>query len=122
MYQLIALLYFILALAGCDRPGRTIVVRTTVNGADLIYSRVHMLDHHASFDCIRSSTGRCHYALFGHDCPATGPCTTTPFKQFALNAGSAQDLVDLPADFRLCVTQEAKPMTGECMQPDRQHS
>ncbi|KRE89678.1 hypothetical protein ASG87_05015 [Frateuria sp. Soil773] len=119
MYQLVALLYFILALAGCDRPGRTVVQRTTAGGIDLVYSRVHMLDRRASFDCIGSSTGSCHYALFDRDCPAAGPCAIAPFRQFALRAGSAQDLAGLPADFRLCVTEEAKPMTGDCLRPDR---
>jgi hypothetical protein len=38
MFKLWAIMYFLLALAGCSEGDRSITTRSTVNGVDQIYS------------------------------------------------------------------------------------
>jgi hypothetical protein len=115
MEKLIVLFYFILALAGCDHTGRTIVMRGTADGTDIIYSRVHDAAGTASFACIRSQSGECHYAVFEHDCSRKTACASMPFAQFAVTADTTHDIANLPSGFVLCVSTDAKPMTSKCL-------
>ena len=113
MHKLIALLYLIFSLAGCDHT-RTIVLRSTTDGTDLIYSRVTVLNLSTLFECIHSQSGHCYYGVFDHRCAATPTCTT-PLQQFALDSDSQRRLGELPLDFELCVSADAAPMTRDCL-------
>ena len=118
MHKLLVLFYFILSLAGCDHAGRTIVMRNTANGIDVIYSRVTVTGPIANFECIHSHSRQCYYALFEHDCSSQPSCAPTPFKQFAMAVDTEQHITDLPQGFQLCASAEAKAMTRECLHPD----
>lgn len=117
MHKLIALFYFILSLAGCDHADRSIVMRSTVDGTDLFYSRVSVTAIDSVFRCIHSQSGQCHYGVFEHDCASTPACTA-PLRQFAMNAGTERKLSDLPPDFELCVSADASPITRDCLRPE----
>ncbi|HEY0198194.1 MAG TPA: hypothetical protein VGC19_06580 [Rhodanobacter sp.] len=116
MHKLIALFYFILALAGCDHAGRTIIMRSTTNGTDRIYSRVTVLGPTSTFECIHSRSGQCHYGVFERDC-TTNPSCSAPIRQFAMAADTERGMADLPLDFELCVSADATPMTRDCLNP-----
>jgi hypothetical protein len=119
LYKLAAMLYFIAALVGCHPSDRSIVVRTTANGTDLLYSKIDITADHASFHCLASHSGQCHYALFEHDCPASGACDMQPFKQLAIAASEDMDVHKLPHGFLPCVSADAKAMTSECLRQGR---
>jgi hypothetical protein len=114
MHKLIALFYFILTLAGCNHGGRTIVMRSTTDGTDLIYSRVIVQGPAATFHCIHSRSSQCHYSVFEHDC-ASGAACNAPIRQFAMAADTERGFADLPADFELCVSPGATPMNRSCL-------
>ncbi|MEP6900011.1 MAG: hypothetical protein ABI870_15910 [Rhodanobacter sp.] len=116
MHKLIVLLYFFLSLAGCDHPGRTIVMRSSTDGIDLLYSRVTVFGSTSTFECIQSRSGRCHYGVFEHDCTSMPGCKA-PSQQFALDVDRKQRLIDLPADFELCVSADAGAMSSDCLRP-----
>ncbi len=114
MHKLITLFYFILALAGCDHAGRTIVMRSTANGTDLIYSRVTVLGPTSTFKCIRSRSGQCYYSVFEHACTSNAACSA-PTRQFAMAVATERGVADLPLDFELCVSADATPVTRDCL-------
>lgn len=116
MFKLSAIMYFLLALAGCSEGDRSIVTRSTVNGVDQIYSKVHVRAGTATFECLDSITGSCHYAVFA--C-ALGQCENTPLRKLAVAAGAEQDIRDLPGQFQLCASADDKPMTIACMRPQK---
>jgi hypothetical protein len=116
MHKLIALFYFILSLAGCDHADHTIVMRSTANGTDLIYSRVSVQGPTATFKCIHSRSGQCHYSVFQHEC-AAGPSCSAPVRQFAMAADTERGFAGLPRDFELCVSPDPTPMTRDCLNP-----
>jgi hypothetical protein len=117
MHKLIALIYFILAIAGCDHAGRTIVMRSTADGVDLLYSRVTVLAATSTFECISSRSGQCHYSVFEHDCTSLPSCGAAPVRQFAIVAGSEQDVAGLPVEFQVCAEADAAATTSQCLHP-----
>lgn len=121
MDKLFALLQFVMALFGVDAGGRTLVDRVVVDGQDLLYSRVHVADGVARFDCVRSSSGRCHYTVLPPGCvepmPAAMPaCMRHPLRRFAVARGDSEQVVGLVA-FQLCVSQTPTRPGGACEPP-----
>ena len=120
MRNLIALLYFLCALLGCDTGGTTLVTRTSIDGHDSLHARTRVRAGIGRFECIASDSGRCHYALFAHECPPDQPdCRAEPVEpveRFSMAAGADREIVGLPARFDLCVTQNAAPptLTPDC--------
>lgn len=118
MRNFIALVYFLLALVGCDGWGdSTIVMRSAIDGDYLIYSKTRIAADVAKFECIKSASGNCHYLLFRGDCRTHGEtrdaCMDAPFEQFALAAGTTREIVGLPSKFRQCVSHEVKLTTPD---------
>lgn len=115
MRNLIAMLYFLCALLGCDTGGTTLVTRTTIDGHDTLHARSRMRAGIGRFECIASDSGRCHYALFAHECPPNRPdCRAEPFERFSMTAGGSREIVGLPAHFDLCVSRKAAPLSPDC--------
>ena len=76
METLIAVLCFVLSLAGYD-PGAThFIERSTRDGVDLLDSRIDVRPGIARFRCVRSASGTCHYTLFPRDCRGRGTGST----------------------------------------------
>lgn len=76
----------------------------------------------ASFQCVASPSGECHYALYTSRCstaegeggqPAT-TCTHQVTHQFSVPAGQTRELRDLPQGFKQCMKTGAKPQVPSC--------
>lgn len=114
MNKYIALLPLLLVLAGCNQ-GRTVVVHSIANGHDVVYSTVHVVGPLATFRCLRSESGQCHYTVVANECaPASAACPSTP-AHFAVREGDIHVDSSLPADFQSCVTATTAP-DDDCRQ------
>jgi hypothetical protein len=113
MGKLATLFWFALSLAGCQPPGQTTIVQSSVNGRATLHSEVNVAQGVATFRCIASSSGACHYALYAGDCHG-GACTGKPAHAFGLPVG--QRLVDAsqPTGFTPCVGVSAEAATAAC--------
>lgn len=108
MRNLIALVYFLFALLGCDTGGATLVTRTRVDGQDRLHARTRVQAGIGRFECIASDSGHCHYALFASDCARDRPdCRAQAFERFSMAVGASREIVGLPASFGLCVDRQA---------------
>ncbi|MDQ3617489.1 MAG: hypothetical protein M3374_01980 [Pseudomonadota bacterium] len=122
MNKLMALLYFVLALYGCDVGGGTFEHRSTVDGADTLHSKAQTQSGVARFECRASASGRCHYTVFAKDCAVNSQdtrrdrCQSEPVERFALATGATRQIVGLP-DFVLCVSAETAAPGTDCKQP-----
>ena len=114
MNKFIALIPLLLVLAGCNQ-GSTVVVHSIVDGHDVVYSKVNVTGQLASFRCLHSESGQCHYTVVANDCaPASEACASPPL-QFAVREGDIRLNTTLPAGFQSCVTATAAP-DGDCKQ------
>jgi hypothetical protein len=112
MNKFIASICLLLCLTGCER-GRTVVVHAIANGHDVVYSQVHVIGQLATFRCLRSESGQCHYTVVADDCaPASTACSSPP-KRFTVGEGNAMSFTSLPPGFRSCVAATAAP-DGDC--------
>lgn len=121
--KFLALCYFVLSLFGCDVGRSTFVNRISIDGVDALYSRATVEAGVARFECLRSSSGRCHYSVFPPACAASsiagdddGDCATAPVKRFALAKGDSRQLTGL-SHFRLCVSADGAPLAPDCERP-----
>lgn len=120
MHYLIALICLVLSLAGVEGYGsQSHATRATVNGVDVIYSRIRIVADIADITCVRSASGRCHYRLL--TCPTPGArgagasgCDADSVRQFVLASGASRDVAGLPARFMLCVGAGGDGVGAEC--------
>ena len=114
MRNLIAAIYFLLALFGCDSGGTTIVTRSIVDGVDIVHASTRIQAGIARFECLASASGECHYTLFPQKCAsANGACTDKPIDRFALRTGESREVVGLPA-FNACATSDNAEVQADC--------
>lgn len=122
MDKLIALCCFVLSLFGCDVGGSTFVHRTSANGSDVLYSKAHVQAGVARFECVRSASGQCHYAVYPRDCaqpaatgagPQASRCGAEAKQRFAIAAGESRQFAGL-RDFRLCVSPDGGMRGPDC--------
>ena len=116
-----ALLAAACAVSGCMvQAGTTTITNVSVDGHRVDATRSFVADGVGEFDCIRSSSGRCHYLLFVEDCAAGGKpaattrCATRIVKTFTLQAGTSRRLTALPPHLRQCVGHDAAPVAPDC--------
>jgi len=119
MRNVLAMVYFLLALVGCNEwGGTTTVTRSSDDGADVLYSKTRVMAGVARFECITSVSGRCHYVLFPRDCASPAApadaCTAQAVEHFTMAVGATREIVGLPSGFGLCVSHEDKPVTPGC--------
>ena len=114
MEKLILLFYLLLCLTGCEK-GRTVVTHELVDGADLIYSKIEITGELATFRCVRSQSGRCHYTVLPGSCSTRHVNCDPPITVFTMSQGDSLLLTRLPEDFATCVTSSATP-EGQCAQ------
>ncbi|MFT3897743.1 MAG: hypothetical protein QM719_08615 [Thermomonas sp.] len=111
MTKLIALLQFLLALAGIHSGGTTWT--SQVNDHDkILYSRAHAQDGVARFECIASSSGHCNYTLYPERC-AGQACDDAPLQRFVVVRGDSRQIAGLPG-FRLCVDSADTAVGPDC--------
>lgn len=117
MNNFIAAMYFLLALFGYDGGGTTVITRSSIDGADVIYSRTRIKAGIARFECIASASGECHYTLFPRQCAAaTGGCAT-PTERFTMAAGATREVVGMPP-FDACVARDDTALAQDCKPKD----
>lgn len=123
MRNVIALIYSLLTLAGCmDGPGTTLVSRSAEDGVETVLSKTRIAAGTVRFQCVRSASGRCHYAVFAGQCTqsvsanggAAAQCSTRSIGSFDVAVGEERERSDLPGDFRLCVSHRAGAVDAEC--------
>ena len=114
MEKLILLFYLLLSLTGCE-PTRTVVTHELANGTDLIYSTIQITGELATFRCLRSQSGLCHYTVLAGSCNTNRVGCEPPITVFTMRQGNSMLLSRLPEDFATCVTSAATP-DGVCAQ------
>lgn len=114
--KLIALIYFALSLFGFDTGGSTYVTRTTVDGADVLYSRATAGAGSTRFECVRSTSGQCHYTVYPRTC-TTDRCRSAPIERFALANGGSRQVSGLHG-FHLCVSADGGVPGPDCEPAD----
>ncbi|RXQ98913.1 hypothetical protein [Pseudoxanthomonas composti] len=120
MRLLTSMLYCLLALFGCDGGSTsTTVTRRQLDGQDILFSRTTVEAGQATFQCVRSSSGRCHYQVFEEACAAADPahppqCARTALDQFSLAVGERRQVKGLAAQVKDCVDTEASTLATRC--------
>jgi len=114
MTKLAALFWFALSLFGCNPHGQTVIVQSSTNGQQTLRSEVDILHGVATFRCVASSSGVCHYALYADNCRATPGCTRKPLHAFGLPVGQRLVDTDQPPGFVHCVGVSADTAQAEC--------
>jgi len=111
MSKLIALLQFLLALAGIGVDGTTWTSHLQDNGA-ILYSKASAQDGVARFDCIDSSSGQCYYTLYASGCTGS-PCTDAPLRRFSVARDQSRQFAGL-AGFHPCVDTAGAALGPDC--------
>jgi len=115
MRNLIAAIYFLLAMFGYNNAGTITVTRSIVDGVDVIHSKTRVMAGIARFECISSASGECHYTLFPRKCAsADRDCAKKPIDRFTLPKGARREVVGLPT-FDACVAQDDLTLQRECV-------
>ncbi|QNK00613.1 hypothetical protein [Dyella telluris] len=114
MEKLILLFYLLLSLAGCE-PSRSVVTHEFVNGTDVIYSKIQITGELATFRCLRSQSGQCHYTVLSGACGTRKVNCEPPITVFTMRQGDTLLLTRLPEDFASCVTP-SPTADGACAQ------
>ncbi|RDI99940.1 hypothetical protein DVT68_03690 [Dyella solisilvae] len=114
MSKLIALFYLLLSLAGCDQS-HTVVTHSIVDGVDVIDSQIEVTGKLATFRCLRSNSGECHYTVLPQQCAASGSACRPALSSFSMREGNSVMITALPKDFASCVTA-VPSAASECAQ------
>ncbi|MDQ1094833.1 hypothetical protein QE400_004246 [Xanthomonas sacchari] len=122
--RLLSLLWScLLGLLGCQGhadldlsvgASRETVVQASERGVPLLLSRTTYRRGLATFRCIDSRSGRCHYQVYA-DCAASpaarggdgAACAPRLLQAFDLPVGQRREIAGLPRDFRQCVVSDA---------------
>jgi hypothetical protein len=115
MRLLTSMLYCLMSLFGCHQnTGTTSITRTTVDGRDLLFSKVESHAGDAVFHCLASASGRCHYLVYVATCAGANAkaCPRSELDRFELAVGQVRELEGLAQDFRQCASAEA--IKGDC--------
>ncbi|WP_019465190.1 hypothetical protein [Dyella japonica] len=114
MEKLILLFYLLLSLTGCE-PSRSVVTHEIVNGVDVIYSKIQITGELATFRCLRSQSGLCHFTVLPGSCGTRRVNCEPPITVFTMRQGDSLLLTRLPEDFASCATP-APAASGACAQ------
>ena len=122
MNKFIALCCFVLSLLGVDLGANTQVHRAVANGIDTLYSRTTVEAGVARFECLRSASGQCHYAVLASGCAdsprsAAEECSAAPLNRFAVASGHSRQIPGLQR-FDLCVGTEPGDAVRDCDIPE----
>ena len=103
----------LLLLSSCGVDGISYSNRIVDNGHDRLYSKAHVKDGIARFECKASEKGSCHYTLYPDACGGKADCELAPLRQFAIARGHAREFKGLP-DFRVCVDADGAAVGPDC--------
>ena len=113
MRNVLALLYYLLAVVGCT-GGQVTDIRSEADGRDIVHGRIELRAGVAKFACLASATGECHFALFDPACVAPSAHCDKPPERFAVAQGASREIVGLPAGFRPCVSAQGEVAQADC--------
>ncbi|MBN6111954.1 hypothetical protein [Xanthomonas bonasiae] len=133
MRLLSALWSCLLGIVGCQGHAtfdlstdahRETVVHTSERGAAVIFSRTSYRGGLATFRCVDSRSGRCHYQVYAACAAPTAAagsaaaarCAPRMLQEFDLQVGQHREIGDLPRDFGQCVAPETSAATQPCAQ------
>ena len=111
MSKLIALLQFLLALAGFSSGGTTWTSQVHDNG-HVLSSRAQAQDGVARFDCRASDSGLCYYTLYAAACARTN-CNDAPLRRFSVARDQSRQFAGL-AGFHPCVDTTNTALGPDC--------
>ena len=114
MGKLATLFWIALSLAGCNPHGQTTIVQSSIDGHTTLHSEVTIARGVATFRCIASSSGACHYAIDTGNCHGSATCTGQPVHAFGLPVGQRLVETDLPPGFTPCVGVSAEAAKAAC--------
>ena len=114
MTKLAALFWFALSLFGCNPHGQTVIVQSNSNGQQTLRSEVDIVHGVATFRCVASSSGVCHYTLYTDNCRGAAGCTRKPIQAFGLPVGRRLVDTDRSPGFVHCVGVSADTTQAEC--------
>jgi hypothetical protein len=103
----------LLILSACGVGGTSYSNRIGSNGHDVLYSKAHVQDGVARFDCKASDSGVCHYTLYPDACGGKAGCTLAPLRRFSVARGQTRQIAGLD-DFRVCVGIDARALGADC--------
>lgn len=112
MTKLVALLQFLLALAGCS-PGGTTWTSRVEDGRVALQSKASVQDGVARFECVKSSSGTCHYTLYPDACGGDAACQLAPLQRFSVASGDSRQLTGM-VGFRPCVRLDDTLPAADC--------
>ncbi|MEI2454437.1 hypothetical protein ABU614_13655 [Lysobacter firmicutimachus] len=105
MRNLMALLYYLLALFGCSGGGQTIAHRVSADGHVVIDSQVRITGDISRFECAASRSGHCHYSLYSAEAAP---------ERFAVAVGERRDIVGLAPGFKVCAGAGPEALDRDC--------
>lgn len=130
MNRLIAIVVYALSLYGVDLGGSTFDLRPAMADAGTLHGRVVMYPGLMRFECLRSSSGRCHYTVYPRSrCPAPVETMSTDSMgarghagrcglwQFSLPGGSSRQVLSLRA-FDVCISVDPASPQRDCTAPN----
>lgn len=118
MDTFIAVCCFVLSLFGWEPGGTTLIHRASADGSDVLYSRTWVQPGVARFECVRSRSGQCHYAVYPRGCgPArqetAGACGAQSARRFVVARGDSRRIAGLDG-FSLCVSADGAVHGAGC--------
>ena len=116
MNTLLALCAFLLSLAGIDFGSGDYVHRLHRGDTEVLHSRARVEAGVGHFECVHSSSGRCHYTVYPRACTTGASCGLRPLRSFALDAGDSRQLAGL-AHVQLCVGTGTSSSPDACRGP-----
>jgi len=133
MRLLSALWSCLLGIVGCQGHAafdlstdahRETVVHTSERGAAVIFSRTSYRGGLATFRCVDSRSGRCHYQVYvacaaptaAAGNAAAARCAPRMLQEFDLQVGQRREIGGLPRDFGQCVAPETSAAPQPCAQ------
>ena len=117
MRNVLALLYYLLAVVGCS-GGQITDIRSETDGRDVLHGRIELRAGVAKFECLASATGQCHFSLFDPSCADPAATCAKPPERFALAQGATREIVGLPAGFKPCVDTVGESLRVDCKAAD----
>lgn len=129
MRLLSALWSCLLGIVGCQGHAnldlstsahRETVVHASEDGVAVIFSRTSYRGGLATFRCVDSRSGHCHYQVYTCAAPAAAgsaaaaSCAPRMLQEFDLQVGQRRDIGGLPRDFGQCVAPETPAAPQPC--------
>lgn len=107
----IAIALFALSLYGCGPDASRQVDRVRAAGVDVVHSTTTVHAGRTRFECVRSSSGACHYVVRRPGCTVSTVTRDVPrcapLHEFAIGERAARDLAGLQR-FDVCVGDDAR--------------